>query len=172
MALLHGPQLGTRLRDRWQARRRCRAAGSGRGPSPRRTRNTDRPASKPGCAPAGPPAALRDLGDRPVDVAHNDFVDYRLVDAFIGHGEHVRSGSPAQNADRIKAPVLLFHGDLDQNVAVGESQLMESKLRTAGKQVRFVEYKGLTHQLDDSDVRTDMLGKSDAFLRATLGMKD
>ncbi|BCI71430.1 hypothetical protein SPKIRA_22600 [Sphingomonas paucimobilis] len=49
---------------------------------------------------------------------------------------------------------------------------MESKLRTAGKQVRFVEYKGLTHQLDDSDVRTDMLGKSDAFLRATLGMKD
>ncbi|WP_232093444.1 MULTISPECIES: prolyl oligopeptidase family serine peptidase [Sphingomonas] len=72
----------------------------------------------------------------------------------------------------MKAPVLLFHGDLDQNVAVGESQLMESKLRTAGKQVRFVEYKGLTHQLDDSDVRTDMLGKSDAFLRATLGMKD
>ncbi|KTT96005.1 peptidase S9 [Sphingomonas yabuuchiae] len=103
---------------------------------------------------------------------HNDFVDYRLVDAFIGHGEHVRSGSPAQNADRIKAPVLLFHGDLDQNVAVGESRLMESKLRAAGKQVQFVEYKGLTHQLDDSDVRTDMLGKSDTFLRATLGMKD
>jgi dipeptidyl aminopeptidase/acylaminoacyl peptidase len=103
---------------------------------------------------------------------HRNFVDYRLVDAFIGHGEHVRAGSPAQNVDRIKAPVLLFHGDLDQNVGIGESRLMDGKLRGAGKQVRFVEYKGLTHQLNDSDVRADMLGKSDNFLRTALGLKD
>ena len=55
-----------------------------------------------------------------------------------------------------------------QNVGIGESRLMASKLRGAGKPVTFVEYKGLTHQLDDSDVRTDMLGKSDAFLRTAL----
>ncbi len=103
---------------------------------------------------------------------HRNFVDYRLVDAFIGHGEHVRAGSPAQNVDGIKAPVLLFHGDLDQNVGIGESRLMDGKLRGAGKQVRFVEYKGLTHQLNDSDVRADMLGKSDNFLRTALGLKD
>ncbi len=99
---------------------------------------------------------------------HRNFTNFELVDGFIGHGAHIRDGSPAQNVDRIAAPVLLFHGDLDQNVGIGESRLMASKLRGAGKPVTFVEYKGLTHQLDDSDVRTDMLGKSDAFLRTAL----
>lgn len=103
---------------------------------------------------------------------HRDFTDFRLVDSFIGHGDHVRAGSPAQNVAHIKAPVLLFHGDLDQNVGIGESRLMDGRLRAAGKQVQFVEYKGLTHQLDDSAVRTDMLGKSDAFLRTVLGIQD
>ncbi|MCP3735171.1 S9 family peptidase [Sphingomonas sp. RP10(2022)] len=101
---------------------------------------------------------------------HRDFTDAGLVDAFIGHGAHVREGSPAQNPGRIKAPVLMFHGDLDQNVGIGESRLMASRLRGAGKKVELVEYKGLTHQLDDSDVRADMLGKSDAFLRAAFGL--
>jgi dienelactone hydrolase len=103
---------------------------------------------------------------------HRNFNDYRLVDAFIGRGDHVRSGSPAQNAGQIKAPVLMFHGDLDQNVGIGEARLMEARLRGAGKQVELVAYKGLTHQLDDSDVRADMLGKSDAFLRKAMGIKD
>ena len=101
---------------------------------------------------------------------HREFVDYRQVDAFIGRGAHVREGSPAQNVDRIKAPVLLFHGDGDQNVGVGESRLMAARLRGAGKQVDYVEYKGLTHQLDDAGVRAEMLGKSDAFLRKAMGL--
>jgi pimeloyl-ACP methyl ester carboxylesterase len=103
---------------------------------------------------------------------HRNFTDYDLVDSFIGHGTYVREASPAQNVDRIKAPVLLFHGDDDQNVGIGESRLMASRLRGAGKKVEFVEYKGLTHQLDDAEVRADMLGKSDDFLRAALDLKD
>ena len=39
---------------------------------------------------------------------------------------------------------------------------------TLGKKVELVEYKGLDHQLDDSNARTDMLARSDAFLRASL----
>lgn len=103
---------------------------------------------------------------------HRNYTDYSLVDAFIGHGVHVRDGSPAQNAARLKSPVLLFHGDLDQNVGIGESRLMASRLRGAGKAVELIEFKGLTHQLDDSDVRAQMLAKSNAFLRATLEIKD
>ncbi|WP_254606314.1 alpha/beta hydrolase family protein [Sphingomonas bacterium] len=99
------------------------------------------------------------------------YTNYRIVDAQIGHGPEVRAGSPAQNADRIKAPVLMFHGDLDTNVGVGESRLMASRLRGAGRRVDYVEYKGLTHQLDDADVRADLLGKSDAFLRRSLGLE-
>lgn len=103
---------------------------------------------------------------------HRDYTDYQLVDHFIGHGPHVRDGSPVQNADRIKAPVLLFHGDIDQNVGIGESRLMASRLRSAGKQVELTEYQGLTHQLDDSTVRADLLAKSDVFLRKALGISD
>ena len=100
-----------------------------------------------------------------------NFTNYAIEDARIGHGPHVREGSPAQNVDRIAAPVLLFHGDLDQNVGIGESRLMAARLRAAGKSVDYVEYKGLTHQLDDAEVRTEILDRSDAFLRRALAIK-
>ena len=99
-----------------------------------------------------------------------DFSNYPQVDAFIGRGPHVKEGSPAQNVDRFKAPVLLFHGTLDQNVGVGESRLMESKLRGAGKQVTYVEFKGLDHQLQSPAARTQLLSQADAFLRKAFGL--
>jgi dipeptidyl aminopeptidase/acylaminoacyl peptidase len=99
---------------------------------------------------------------------HLNFTDYKIVDAQIGHGPHVRAGSPAQNAARFVAPVLLFHGDIDQNVDIGESRLMASRLKAAGKAVELVEYHHLARQLDDSTVRAEMLDKMDAFLRASL----
>ena len=82
----------------------------------------------------------------------------------------MKEGSPAQNVDRFKAPVLLFHGTLDQNVGVGESRLMESKLRGAGKQVTYVEFKGLDHQLQSPAARTQLLSQADAFLRKAFGL--
>ncbi|MEA3004081.1 MAG: hypothetical protein QOH81_2869 [Sphingomonadales bacterium] len=94
--------------------------------------------------------------------------DYLVTQDFIGSGPHVREGSPAQNADRIAVPVLLFHGDLDLNVGVRESKLMDEKLRGAGRQSQLVLYPGLDHQLEDGTVRADMLRKTDAFLRTAL----
>lgn len=99
---------------------------------------------------------------------HADYTDFNAVDAQIGRGPHVRTGSPAQNAARFIAPVLLFHGDIDQNVGVGESRLMASRLKAAGKSVELVEYHHLAHQLDDSNVRAEMLDKMDTFLRTSL----
>lgn len=101
---------------------------------------------------------------------HRNFSDYKQVDAYIGAGPHVREGSPAQNAARIKAPVLLFHGDRDLNVAIGESRLMAARLKSAGGKIELVEFAGLDHQLDDNQARTRMLDRSDAFLRAALGL--
>ncbi len=98
------------------------------------------------------------------------FTNFPLVDRQIGSGPHVRVGSPAKNVDKIKAPVLMFHGDLDRNVNIEQSRLMEGRLKGAGKSVELVEYKGLDHQLDDSAVRAEMLDKSDAFLRHAMGL--
>ena len=99
---------------------------------------------------------------------HRLFTNFNIVDAQIGHGPHVRTGSPAQNAERFVAPVLMFHGDVDQNVGIGESRLMASRLKSAGKQVELVEYHHLAHQLDDSTVRAEMLDKMDGFLRTAM----
>jgi dipeptidyl aminopeptidase/acylaminoacyl peptidase len=93
---------------------------------------------------------------------------FKLVDAFIGNGPHIRDGSPARHADVFKAPVLMFHGDRDQNVGIGESRLMADKLKSAGKSVELIEFAGLDHQLEDSDARMKLLSKSDAFLRAAM----
>ena len=98
------------------------------------------------------------------------FTAFAQVDTFIGHGAHIQAGSPARNADKIKVPVLLFHGDRDRNVGIGESRLMAAKLRGAGGKVELVEFSGLDHQLDDDVARTAMLTKADAFLRTSLGM--
>lgn len=97
------------------------------------------------------------------------YTNSALVDAFIGSGPHVRAGSPAQHADSFAAPVMLFHGTLDQNVAVGQSRLMERRLKSAGKPVEYIEFDGLDHSLSDSKARSDMLKRIDTFLASHLG---
>jgi dipeptidyl aminopeptidase/acylaminoacyl peptidase len=98
------------------------------------------------------------------------FTNYRVVGDFIGTGPHIIDGSPARNADKIKAPVSLFHGDLDLNVGVYQSRSMADQLKGAGKSVDLTIYPKLDHGLHDSAARADMLTKSDAFLRRALGL--
>lgn len=97
--------------------------------------------------------------------------NHRIEVEQIGTGSVPREGSPAQHADAFVAPVLLFHGDRDRNVSIHQSQLMESRLKGAGKSVELVVYPKLDHQLDDSEARADMLRKADAFLRANLHLQ-
>jgi dipeptidyl aminopeptidase/acylaminoacyl peptidase len=96
------------------------------------------------------------------------FTNARLVRNFIGTGPHVREGSPAQNAAKIKAPVLIFHGDRDLNVGINQSRMMHDRLNDAGVRNELVVYPRLDHQLEDATARTDMLRRSDAFLRSVL----
>jgi dipeptidyl aminopeptidase/acylaminoacyl peptidase len=91
-----------------------------------------------------------------------------LVRDFFGTGPHIAEGSPARNAERIRIPVLLFHGDRDLNVDVQHARLMDSRLRSAGGSSELIVYPRLDHQLDDSAARTDMLRRSEAFLRRVL----
>jgi dipeptidyl aminopeptidase/acylaminoacyl peptidase len=113
-------------------------------------------------------APVTDLG-KLRDEAMN-YANYRAVQKFVGEGPHVREGSPAQNAERIKAPVLMFHGDYDQNVSIGHSRVMESSLRNAGKQVTLVEFPELRHSLESGEARARVLSEADAFLRQALGL--
>jgi dipeptidyl aminopeptidase/acylaminoacyl peptidase len=109
-------------------------------------------------------APVTDLG-RTKDEAEG-FTNHDLIERQIGSGANVALGSPARHADRFSAPVLLFHGDTDINVGVGQSRLMDKRLRAAGKTSTLVVFPGLDHQLDDSAARAELLSRSDAFLSA------
>lgn len=99
-----------------------------------------------------------------------DYANFYIQSDFIGQGPHVDSGSPARHADRFKAPVLLVHGDVDLNVGVNSSRLMRDRLKAAGKQVDYIEFPELDHQLDSSAARARMLSAADAHIRKTLGL--
>ncbi len=96
------------------------------------------------------------------------YTSYRLVDRFVGQGEHVAQGSPARNADAFTAPVLLFHGTRDENVNVAQSRLMQARLKERGKSVRYVEFDNRDHYIDDAEARTKMLVEIDKFLAGAL----
>ena len=101
---------------------------------------------------------------------HQRRADWSITEDFIGSGPHVREGSPAQNATKIKVPVLLFHGTTDLNVAYAQSQLMDERLAAAGVKHELVTFEGLDHHLEDSGARIGLLRKSDEFLRRALGL--
>lgn len=84
---------------------------------------------------------------------------------FIGAGPHITEGSPAQRANEIKVPVLLFHGALDTNVGIAQSRFMADRLKAAGVPHRLVTWDHLDHYLIDSEARAKMLRESEAHLR-------
>lgn len=57
--------------------------------------------------------------------------------------------SPLFSADKIKTPILLLHGDQDDNVPIGESIQMYNALRILGKPVEFIEVEGENHGVSD-----------------------
>lgn len=101
------------------------------------------------------------------DAKHYSSENY--INAFVGSGPHVAEGSPLKQVAAIQVPVLLAHGDLDVNVDIRHSEAMANALRSRGKQVEFLSYKNLDHQLPDAAVRTEILRKAGELLGNTIG---
>ena len=57
----------------------------------------------------------------------------------------IASLSPVNMADRFKVPVLLLHGMEDERVSPEHSEAMEAALKSAGKDVSFVQLEGAAH---------------------------
>jgi dipeptidyl aminopeptidase/acylaminoacyl peptidase len=93
-----------------------------------------------------------------------------VVSDFVGKGPHMVEGSPITHVKAYRQPVLLFHGTADRNVAAEESTRMAAALKAAGVPCELVTFANHDHQLEDAEVRADMLRRSDAFLRHAFGM--
>ena len=99
---------------------------------------------------------------------NRNYTSFQYYDRFIGNGPHVAAGSPARHADRFSAPVLLVHGSMDLNVGVAHSELMATRLKSAGKTVEYLDFPGLDHGLVHSQARRIMLKRIGEFLDTSL----
>jgi dipeptidyl aminopeptidase/acylaminoacyl peptidase len=98
-----------------------------------------------------------------------DYTNAQVVADYIGSGPNIAEGSPLRHATAIKAPVLLVHGDMDYTVRIAESDKMSAALAASGGDVNFLRYKGLDHQLEDSEARIEMLTQIGKLLERTIG---
>ena len=100
---------------------------------------------------------------------NRDTTASRIIDDMVGRGVEVSRGSPLKNVDSIRVPVLLVHGTTDVNVDIRHSDKMNEALKSRGKQVEYLRYTGLDHQLPDAAARTEMLTKAAQLLERTIG---
>lgn len=92
--------------------------------------------------------------------------NYPLIAEMIGGGPNIREGSPAQNAAAIGVPVKLFHGDMDADIRIAQSQMMADSLAREGRPADLVVFKGLDHYLEDSEARARLLAESHRHFEA------
>ena len=75
--------------------------------------------------------------------------------------------SPSENADKIRVPVLLMHGDKDNTVPIEQSEVMERALKRAGKPVEAIYLEGADHYFSQGSDRTAWLTALDKLLAAS-----
>ncbi len=86
------------------------------------------------------------------------------IGKFWGDRERLRATSPALQAERIEAPVLLAHGTADTVVPVEQSRDMAKALARAGKAHRYIEQDGGDHNLSRYSHRLEFFGAMEGFL--------
>jgi len=94
-----------------------------------------------------------------------DRTEFIMLGAMLGSGDDLKDGSPARQAKRLRAPVLLVHGRADGNVPFEQTEIMDRALKAAGLAHEVVAFDGLGHSLDDTEARATLLERSDAFVR-------
>ncbi|MEJ0087331.1 MAG: S9 family peptidase [Pseudomonadota bacterium] len=80
--------------------------------------------------------------------------------------DELKAGSPLRSPEKIKAPVLLVHGDDDIQVAIDHSRRMARALGREKKKFELVVIKDGNHSLSRFEWRETLLTKLEAFLAA------
>ena len=87
---------------------------------------------------------------------HSNIPDWDYLEAGdpVTEKDKLMDRSPINHTDKISGPLLLIHGDHDDRVDIGGSQMLYDKLKEEGKPVEFLimegqghGYKGLDNQM-------------------------
>ncbi|MEX0919329.1 MAG: S9 family peptidase [Parcubacteria group bacterium] len=82
--------------------------------------------------------------------------------------EFLKSVSPINSVEKIKAPLFIIHGANDPRVPLSEAEQMASKLRELGRTVEMVVYPDEGHGLSKLKNRLDAYPKVVSFLEKVL----
>jgi dipeptidyl aminopeptidase/acylaminoacyl peptidase len=98
------------------------------------------------------------------------FGGQRAVQEALGNNrKELIEVSPVKQADRIKVPVLMVHGDDDIQVLVDHSKNMARELKRKGIKNELVLIKDGDHQFSRGEWRLTLLSKMEKFLAENLG---
>ena len=118
-------------------------------------------------------AGVSDMIEWLDDVEHYRFSDFNKP----VHGDssddrdQLEATSPARHAERVRAPVLLAHGEDDPVVGVEQSRAMEDALEDAGKTVEAYYYPDEVHGFINERNRIDFHEKLAAFFQRHLARR-
>jgi len=76
----------------------------------------------------------------------------------------IRERSPVNNIDKLKKPILLFHGTGDFNVPIGSSETLVNILLKKKKDFDYVVYPGEPHVWTKPEVWRDFIRRTELFL--------
>jgi len=77
--------------------------------------------------------------------------------------------SPARHVDKVRAPVLLIHGEGDTTVRIDQSEEVADALKSAGRKVEFIRIPGEDHYLNKTETRVRILTETERFLEQNIG---
>jgi dipeptidyl aminopeptidase/acylaminoacyl peptidase len=86
-----------------------------------------------------------------------------------GDAVRIAAVSPALHANKVKAPILLVHGDADEIVPYAQSEEMQRALGKAGHKTRLIRIKDEGHSEWSAENERTALESIDAFLQTHLG---
>jgi len=112
-------------------------------------------------------AAVSDLHDLIRDMKKYKY-GRASANEFVKDGfenkDTLKANSPVKIADKIKIPVFLAHGTLDQRVHFDQYKRMKSALKKAGVKATYMEFKNEDHFLSNQKNREEFFMGLDKFL--------
>ena len=85
----------------------------------------------------------------------------RQIGDYHDDRDKMKDISPALNVDKIKAEILLVHGEDDLTVPINQTEIMSKKLKKNNKTGRVINLADDDHNLSLADSRRKLLKESE-----------